>query len=244
MNVIKENAVSSYRIDSFDDYLADLERGRFAFIDFGSSSGGSLVYCEEVFGLGEGIGIDKSERKLLEARHAGRLVVKGDLRKIDFPENCVKFCSAMDFLEHLPDQNFAEYVLSVMGKAAADFIFIRHPSFEDIQYLASFGLKLDWTDWKGHTNMMTLAAFEDVFKKFGWSDYRIVPRKRVEDSNHNAIVPITAPTDTVRYNPETCGTKSFVKFERECFEQFDILVKLNPELSDQEWEEIVAHSVK
>lgn len=234
-----ENIGTPTNFCNFESYIPDLRNGEFGFIDFGASSGGSVEYCEKTFNRGRGIGIDNSATKIALAKEKGRLVTKGDLRSIHIPEKCVSFCSALDFLEHLPNIAFATNVLHSMVRAARDFVFIRHPSFEDIDYLASMGFKIDWTDWRGHTNMMKISDFDNIFAEAGWDDYVIIPRRRIQDSTHSAIIPLTAPTDTVRYKEETCGAKNCMHFTRECYEQFDIYIKINPTISDKEWEQLV-----
>lgn len=234
-----ENIIEANNNGDFESYIPALRNGQFGFIDFGSSSGGSIEYCEKKFNRGKGLGIDNNLGKIALAKEKGRLVTKGDLRTVKIPEKCVSFCSAMDFLEHLPNLTFATSVIHTMAHSARDFIFIRHPSFEDIDYFASLGFKIDWSDWRGHTNMMKISDYERIFSEAGWSDYIIIPRRRVTNSDHPAIVPLDSPTNTVRYQPEICGPKNFTNFDKECFEQFDIYVKINPAIPEKEWAEVI-----
>jgi hypothetical protein len=138
----------------------------------------------------------------------------------------------MDFLEHLPDEPAAVGVMRELGRAARDFVFIRHPSFEDVDYLARFGLKITWTDWQEHPNMMTLADYERVFAELGWNDYVINLGPPIVDSWHYAVLPIDAPRDAQRYDPEMHGPKPFIEFDRPLYEQFDIFVRLDPAMDD------------
>ncbi|MDP6959743.1 MAG: class I SAM-dependent methyltransferase, partial [Planctomycetota bacterium] len=115
------------------DLLSKLVQGKFGFIDGGCGSGGSLEYCEKTFGRGPGIGFDSSSQKIDLAQASGYTVYKADMASVSLPNKCVSFVSFLDVLEHLPDIQTAEKILKNMGTVARDFIFIRHPSFEDME---------------------------------------------------------------------------------------------------------------
>jgi hypothetical protein len=217
------------------DYKQALAEGKIAFIDFGSGFGDSIDCCEKAFGLGDGIGFDKSKRKFEGDKKAHSKVHYANIIDLELPKQCVKFCTMMDFLEHLPHMQIAKDMLNKAQEWADEFIFIRHPSFEDIDYLAQFGLKLDWTDWKGHSNMMTMDDFRGVFEEFGWKEYCIIPRRQILSSQHKHIVPISAPTDTTAYNAAEHGKKAIFTFQKPVYAQFDLFIKLNPELDHQTW---------
>lgn len=148
--------------------LEELVRGNFEFVDLGCGTGESIGFCERKFKHRPGIGFDISEKKIEGARINGQTAVLADVTQTEFPKGCVSFCTMMDFLEHLFSLEAAITMLERAGRLARDFLFIRHPSFEDIDCLANCGLKLDWTDWKGHRNMMLLDDFHSVFKSLGW----------------------------------------------------------------------------
>jgi hypothetical protein len=222
-----------------EQIIQNLKSRYYAFIDLGCGDGESISYCEGFFGLAPGVGFDISERKIEMARQRGHHVVHANVIQTNFPEQCVSFVTMMDFLEHLYSLDDAKTILQRAGLLARDFIFIRHPSFEDIEYLKRFGLKLDWTDWTGHRNMMTLADFENAFEELGWTQFSIMPRKQIFDSDHPAIVPLDAPTDTVRYDSSVHGAKAIVHFGRPIWTQFDIIVRLpGSALPHQRWIEV------
>lgn len=218
------------------NYIEALAAGHYAFIDLGSGSGGSIDHCARRFALGSGLGFELDAKEIAEARQAGFDVVQADLMSVEAPPGSVAFVSAMDFLEHLPDADAAALVLKRFSPAAREFIFIRHPSFEEMEYLAGLGLKLCWTDWSGHPNMMRIDDFEKLFEHFGWTEYTIVPRNLVANSTDDQLVPLSAPTDTVMYDPSSHESKPFVRFDRPIFGQYDILVRRNGGLTDEEWE--------
>tara|TARA_R110002096_G_scaffold16106_31_gene55211 strand:+ start:906 stop:1610 length:705 start_codon:yes stop_codon:yes gene_type:complete len=225
------------------ELLAALRNGEFAFADFGCGSGGSIDFCQNRFKRGKGLGFDKKPVKIEACKEAGFPIVGQNVLELDFPDSCIQFASMLDFLEHLPTEEDAVKMLEVAKRMASDFIFIRHPSFEDTDYLAQFGLKIDWSDWNGHTNLMTVADFERVFADLGFTEYTVVPRTQLFDSSHPCIVPQSAPTDTVRYDEEKLGPKPLVYFTKPVWSQFEIFVKLNKDLSQSDWAEILKDSI-
>ncbi len=215
-----------------------LRRGDFNFIDGGCGSGGSLAYCEKTFAGGRGLGFDASPSKIEAARAAGHRAYLADMISLELPERCVSFISFLDVLEHLPDIATTRSILENMASMARDFIFIRHPSFEDIDYLKTFGLKIDWTDWHGHPNMMLLDDFDALFRDLGWTASAVFGQKPIMNSSHVSVVPEDAPRDTVGYDAERHGLKQNIRFDRVMYSQFDIFVRLNRDMSDSEWGQI------
>jgi len=228
---------------SLEEARARLAAGEFAFVDGGCGAGGSLAYCERLFRKGRGLGFDASAGKIALAVAAGQVVCRADLATVELPERSVYFVSLLDFLEHLPDLARTREILANMARVARDFLFIRHPGFEDIEYLARLGLKLDWTDWHGHTNMMTIAELDRLIRELGFPAPTIVAQKPILDSSHRSIVPLSAPRDTVGYDPARHGPKPEVRFDRTIHTQFDVFVRLGRDLSDAAWGRIVSHVV-
>jgi hypothetical protein len=126
-------------------------------------------------------------------------------------------------------------MLEKLARASRDFLFIRHPSFDDMEYLASFGLKFGWTDWESHTNMMKIDDFRRVFESLGWADYVIYPDLPIEDSSHKAVVPATAPRETYEYDEAAHGPKPAVTFDHTLYGKYDIFVRLNPRMDEAAW---------
>jgi len=229
---------------SLEDARKRLSAGEFAFVDAGCSAGGSLAFCERVFRKGRGIGFDISPDKIARAGEAGHVVCQADLATVDLPSRSVHFVSLLDFLEHLPQLALARDILANMARVARDFLFIRHPNFEDLEYLKTLGLKLDWTDWHGHPNMMTLADFEQLTRELGLPAPTIIAQKPIGDSSHPSIVPLSAPRDTVGYDPALHGPKPTIRFDRPVYSQFDLFVRLDDSLVGSVWDRITSHVVE
>jgi hypothetical protein len=217
---------------------AALEAGRYAFADLGSGRGGSLRHCARRFERAPGIGFEIDASDAAAARRGGLDVVTADATALRLPERSVELLSAMDFLEHLPNARVASDVLRTCARAARDFVFIRHPSFEEMAYVESLGVRFCWTDWSEHPNMMLLEDYERLFEAWGWHEYAIVPRKLHVDASDDEMTPLTAPRDTEEYDPVAHEPKPLVRFDRPLFSQFDIFVRLG-ETSDDEWKRIV-----
>lgn len=220
---------------SLESACARLAAGEFAFVDAGCSAGGSMAYCERVFGRGRGIGFDRSRAKLELARAAGFVACEADLETTRLPARSVHFVSLLDFLEHLPSLDLTRTILAGLCEVARDFLFVRHPSFEDVDYLASLGLKLDWTDWHGHRNPLRLADFEALARDLGLPPPTVIAQKPIADASHPSVVPLDAAMDTVGYDPTRHGPKPDVRFDRLVHAQFDVFLRVNPELSKDAW---------
>ena len=204
--------------------MEEIESSKFSsvtFLDFGSGIGGSLEYCEKRFG-GIGLGIDNDDRKVSKANELGRNVVLGDILAIS-GEKVFSYVSMMDFLEHLPSEEFA---LEVIGKAcslASDFVFIAHPSFEDESYLRGLDFKQYWQDWHNHPTHLMISDIVDALRQNGVGTIELEFFDGALDSSHESVLPISAPTDSHKYNPLLHGSKKLVGFDRPVYRQIRIL---------------------
>lgn len=224
-----------------EDACIGLAEGRYEHLDLGSGRGGAIHYAEKRFGATRSLGVELLPREAEVARRNGYDVVTGDAAELVPPQKCVSYVTMIDFLEHLPDAATAERVLARAGEAARDFLFIRHPSFEDGPALARYGFKMAWTELRCHPNPMRIAEFNDIFRRFGWRDVRIVRRRPIVDSRHEKMLPLDAPRNVVHYDPEKHGSKRYVRFRRPFVGQFDIWVRLG-DIEDARWDSIVATS--
>ena len=222
-----------------EKYIEALAAGRYAFIDLGCGSGGSIDHCVRRFRRGKGLGFELDPKEASEAVRDGYDVVEGDVLSVQPPAQSVGFVSAMDFLEHLPNISAADLVLKKFGPAAREFLFIRHPSFEEMEYLHSLGLKLCWTDWTGHPNGMRLNELLGLLEQLQPTEYAIFPRGLMTDESDDQIVPISAPTDTLIYDPNVLDPKPQVRFDRPIFAQYDIFLRFGNGLNDEQWQEII-----
>ena len=216
----------------------ELASGRYSFLEIGCGSGGSIDHCQRRFNALRGVGVDYTRAAIIAARAKGYTAYWCDVLHQPLPERSVRFISMMDTLEHLPATTDMAALLARFAAAAGDFLFIRHPSFEhqDIDYLATMGLKISWTDWSGHTNRLTIADFQRAFALNGWTEYVIVPNMPLYDSSAPPFVPIDSPTDTPFYDANAHGSKHIVRFGTPIIGKFDLFVCVNPDMPKSEWD--------
>jgi hypothetical protein len=230
-------------VDTMSEKVIEaLATGRYAFIDAGCGDGASTSHLVRRFQRTPGLGLDYHLEYVEAARSAGFDAMFCNLlmNDLELPARCVEFAAAADVLEHLPTERDAVTVIRRLAHAAREFLLIRHPSFEDVDYLASLGVRLNWTDWTDHTNMLKLDDFRRIFAELGLTDYVIVPHMLYTDSSHDSVVPLSTPPDTVRYDPEAHGPKPIVAFDRPVWGKFDIFVRLDPAIDDEAWQRITS----
>jgi SAM-dependent methyltransferase len=204
----------------------DVARRSYDFLDLGSSTGGSIAYCKRRFGAKRGLGVERSSSKAQRLREQGFEILECDLFALDLPPASFRFVSMMDVLEHLPDFGAVERALGVARDLARDFLFIRHPLFDDTPYLATLGLKQFWTDWHGHTAHVPVAMFLEIFRGMGLAQVALNYRDPAHDSDHTSLLPLGAPCDQHHYDPKLHGPKPHVVFPRPVYGQVDIFVAL------------------
>ncbi len=202
--------------------LADLDLSRFDFIDLGAGDGESLVRFQERFHA-EGVGIDIDPVKVARAQSLGRNVVLGDIGQLDEVTR-VRFITLDNVLEHLPDLAAVAHVLELTARIATDFIYIRHPSFEDETYLRSVGLKQFWTDWTGHTCHILIQDFVEIFRNVGIGMVELRFNGLATDSTDGTLLPLDAPPDQGRYSEEIHGPKPTFALAKKIYKEIDLLV--------------------
>lgn len=205
--------------------MDDVDWADFDFLDMGSGIGGSLVEAERLIG-GRGIGIETNPSKVVEARAKGLAVVEGDMFSV--PDSVrLRYVVLNNVLEHLPDLETVRAALSKASRVAEEFVYIRHPSFEDEAYLAELRLKQYWNDWHGHPSHILLSDFMRMFADMDLCGYVFQPVRKADDSEDPTILPVEAPRDQHEYEP-THGPKPYVEFDKPVYEAFDIVALTAP----------------
>jgi len=130
-------------------------------LDFGAGNGRRIRAEAKQFASQHPIGIDRNARKVARAQERGLPVYCADFTELDpraFPTARVVVFD--NVLEHLPSPADVEIAFGRACEIASNVVYIRHPSFEDEDYLASLGVKQYWTDWPGvHTAKVRLDGF-------------------------------------------------------------------------------------
>jgi hypothetical protein len=209
---------------TFAELEPTLAKGDFTFIDFGGGFGASLAYYQREFG-GRGLGIEIEPHKVDAARAKGRGVVEGSL--FDVPRRpLVRYVTADNVLEHMDSIEQVEEALALAAAVADEFIYVRHPSFEDEDYLRSLGVSGTWVHRSGHRAHVRLSDFLAMATRLGIDRVEIHPAGLIRDTSDPEIVPIGTPKNDLTYDPETHDPRPEVTFDRQVFYAYDILFHL------------------
>lgn len=203
------------------------------FIDLGASSGGSLVWAAKAFG-GTGLGVDLSEEKAAAARATGHRMLVADARDIKLADGSVRFCTALDFLEHLPSIEDAGAVIQSAVRLARDFVFIALPNFDNEALLRQIKLKRYYTDWSGHSLHLRTTQLDEMLQATGHTA-RVFRYGEMFDTWDRSIIPLSAPRNSSFYDPGSFDPKPFQILPRKKIYQrtLAVLVK-RPDLSINE----------
>lgn len=197
------------------------------FYDFGCSEGGSISYAMKRFGGRRGLGIDVDLVKVEAARARGF-----DAEAIDIlalPERKqVRFVTLMHFLEHLDGYATARLMLRKACAVSREFVYVAQPFFDADGELARRGLKLYWSDWRGHTFCMSTLQLQRALEslrceglvrgfKIGW-------HSRIANSADRAVLPLSAPMDQHDYDPARHDAKPLIGFRFAVYRELRAIV--------------------
>jgi hypothetical protein len=197
-------------------------------IDFGCSKGGSLDFAKKRLGGLIGLGIDIDLAKVAATNEVGFDAIQYDIESLP---NCkmVRFVVMSHFLEHLPKLNYVKAMIRKACQISTEFVYIQQPFFDADGYLLEKGLKLFWSDWRGHPNRMTslemVLTLRDLqLEGFNFS-YSLYAHKPVEDSSDICVQPLYAPSDLGYYvSDQKIKKKSTVRFEGNVFRELVTLI--------------------
>lgn len=213
--------------------LAALYSGRYDFLDFGCSRGGSMELAQALFGEGRGLGLDIDPAKVALAQESGRDAMVADLTRLPLQPNPVRYVILSHFLEHLPGLKAAEQALACAIRAAKDFVFVAQPWFDSDGYLFKRGLKLYWSDWHGHPNRMTSLDFHYLLEAFRKNNliqgYSIFGYGPIYSSRNGAVHPLASPRNQNKYDAAIHHPKPKIPkvFTNEVFTEIQILIDIH-----------------
>ena len=204
-----------------------MDISKYDFIDIGCSSGGATDFAKNVFDGGSSLGIDNNANKVAQARAAGYEVIQADAVQACLFVGSVRFVIMSHFLEHLPDLETAEKVMSATCSCARDFVYIQQPWFDSDEMLADLGLKFCWSDWTGHPNHVRVADFvrlcEQLLQRQKAVRFVIWGHHLVRSSQEKFLLPLSASRDQTEWSPEKHGLKPDVSFEQEVFREIRVV---------------------
>jgi hypothetical protein len=203
-------------------------------LDLGAGIGRRIRAEAKQFGSKHPIGIDRNAGKVARAQERGLPVYCADFNELDpaaFPK--VRVAIFDNVLEHLPSLQAVETAFGRACEIASDIVYIRHPSFEDEEYLASLGVKQYWTDWPGtHTAKVRLDEFTTMAERRGIDGVEVRGVKRAFTSDDPTILPLATPPDQHKHADERTeyglydmaqhGAKPSVAFDRPVYFAFDL----------------------
>ena len=183
-----------------------VDSGKYEFIDFGCSHGGSVKQAAKLFDTrGCGIGVDINPEKIRLARKNGVDAINFKIQDIP-EEKLFRFTVMSHFLEHVPSFTDVKKFIEKSCKISTEFVFIKQPYFDADGYLFRNGFKCFWSDWRGHPNCMSSLVFHNVLSQLRnrglLSDFSIHARGPIDDSDDRRIHPIESPIDQHEYDPD------------------------------------------
>lgn len=171
------------------------------FIDVGCSIGGSIDYCIHHYGH-NGYGIDIDYAKIVQAQQKGH-----DARCMSIfdVKDTSSVVTLMHVVEHLESR---KEIKSILKKAAAigDKVYVTFPFFDSDALLYQYGYKFYWSDWHGHTYHLTTYELSLILRDLGLQ-YEMHAHEQVLSTDSSYIIPLSAPCDSMQYDPETMDEK-------------------------------------
>ena len=203
-------------------------------LNLGAGTGRWLLQEARRLGVEHPLGVDLNQSKVARAQASGLPVYQADFTHLDpqaFP--AVKVVVFDNVLEHLPSLASVDVIFERACEIASHVVYIRHPSFEHEEYLASLGLKQYWTDWPGvHTTHIRLHEFVAMAERHGVYNFTVRPLKRAFNSDDPTILPASAPPNQRKpvrgpgaygvYDETMHGPKPRVEFDRPVYFAFDV----------------------
>lgn len=227
--------------------LDDQTRLSAELLDLGSGpKANSLLIAQRRFGV-PGIGLEIRKEGVARAQADGHPVFRADITTLkpeDFP--AVRYVMIDNVLEHLSSVEEAAEVVRVACSLASRAVYIRHPSFEQMEYLAEIGVKQYWTDWPdAHTCPLQVHELIELAARAGVYRYVVVPVLRAEDSSDPTLIPVGCPPSQKRqpgqkhgiYDAERHGAKPHVRFDRPVYFAFDVVLLTSPMIPRLEYRE-------
>lgn len=188
-----------------------IELSNYDFVDFGCSTGGSIKFAQAAFNGGAAVGIDIDPAKVEKTRAAGYDAVLADATDPQQFDGQVRFSILSHFLEHLPSYDMVVKSLETAIRISEDFVFVRQPWFDCDGDLFRNGLKLYWSDWHGHpmtlTSLQMFRAVRRALESGLAARATIYGYKPIVDTDDECVIPLNAPLNSSKYDPEIHGPK-------------------------------------
>ena len=191
------------------------------FLDLGCSTLGRSLLARRL-NLVSGLGVDRDPNRVARFRELGFEGLVKDVTELTGLRQGVRVVFVSHALHKLASRKAASDVLQEAVSAAREAVVVIQPWFDSNPLLMSLGLKLFHADRARHTNLATsydlwLSLRGNV--EAGEGALAIFGRKRIADSSHPAVVPLSAPADIAEPKAGTVRERPPVGFQAPVFEE-------------------------
>ena len=200
----------------------------FDFLDFGTGNGGCIDFARYCLGGRRGLGVEKKREAAERLRDSGYECIHGDVTSLEVPRDEVRFVTMSHFLEHLPDMSAVRSAVRSGATVASDFLFIQGPWFDADEYLKDLGLKLYWSDWRGHPCHLTTLQLREILQDLGLVDHVFLSGAPIRNSRDPAVHPLNSPPEQHDYVRGIHPEKPSVTFDVDVYREFACFVRLRP----------------
>jgi hypothetical protein len=206
----------------------------FDFLDFGCSDGGSMDFARRALGGQRGLGLDLSPAKVAKSISRGNEARVADITIARFVGN-VRFVLMSHFLEHLRDIEQARLCIEAAVRCAREYVLIQQPYFDADGYLFERGLKLAWSDWRGHPNHVTAVQFHSIASRLlaqrKITNFIIGRRMRIMDSDDASVHPLQSPPNQQLWVAGVHPAKPATSFDFLVFRELFVMIGLGADAS-------------
>lgn len=221
---------------SFKESLQGYPLSDYDFLVLGNCVGTTIDYGKTRFKLKAGLGIDTNHSFVVAERKKGYDVAEADwtiLRQMK-PQS---FKSGLLLRYFLTDRAGTLELFKLLANLCTDFIYFRYPSFDEMAYLKTLGLRQFWTNWTGNRIMLRLDQMFALFDEAGFQRYFVRRRGPITETSHPSIIPFNLPKDQSAYDPIKHGPRPVVKLEAPVWQETEFFIPLRP-YEVNEWHEI------
>lgn len=196
---------------------------QYKFLDVGCKTGKSFKISEKFgYASSQGIGIDINPDHVNSFIQAGNDGLVASAIDLPFLDNQFELVIFNHVLEHLPNEDQGFKSLQECLRVSSKYLYLALPFFDEDEYLNSLGFKTFYSDWTGHTNKV---HFNTITKKYITNfKFKTTFIKPIIDSSAAEILPLSAPTDSFEYNEKIHGFKNIVKFQKNIWREYSILI--------------------
>jgi ubiquinone/menaquinone biosynthesis C-methylase UbiE len=194
------------------------------FLDVGCKIGGSFSIAKKYgFTSDQGIGIEVNETHVEKFKKSGYNGIIASATNIPFPDRHFELVIFSHVLEHMRGPEQGQKALNECIRVSSKLVVVALPFFDEDAYINSLGLKTFYSDWTGHTNKVHYKTLTSEWLKE--YKYEVNMIKKIESSESEEIIPITAPTDSLEYDLSLHGEKPAINFDRDIWREYTIVIQ-------------------